>query len=68
MPEDGGVQMRDVARVPAEGFEWVQGEGDGYRDVQWARILQGLRGLRGRPGLAAGHCAFRSCGVVCEML
>ena len=30
MPEDGGVQMGDVARVPAEGFEWVQGEGDGY--------------------------------------
>lgn len=38
--------MRVTPRENYEGFEWVQGEGDGYRDVQWARILQGLRGLR----------------------
>lgn len=68
MPYNGRVQMGDIARVPSKGFEWVQGESDCNWDVNWAWILQGLWGLGGHSGLPTGHCAFQSCGVICEML
>lgn len=60
--------MGDIARVPSKGFQRVQGQGDGNGDVHWARVLQGLRGRGGRSGLPAGHCALRTCGVICEVL
>lgn len=60
--------MCDIARVSPKRSQRVQGQRDGDRDVDGTGVLEGLWGLRGRPGLPAGHGAFWSCGVVEEVL
>lgn len=60
--------MSDIARVSSKWFQWVQSKRDCNWDVNGAWILQSLWGLGGHSGLPAGHCAFRSCGVIGEML
>lgn len=56
--QHGGVEVGDVTRVASEGPQWVQGKGDGHRDIDRARVLQKERGLGAGARLAAGHRAF----------
>lgn len=68
MAKNRGTQMCDIARVSAKRSERVQRQGDGNRDVDGTGVLESLRRLCRRSRLPAGHGAFRSRGIVDEML
>lgn len=69
LPQHGGVQVRDVARVPSKRPLGVQSEGNGDRYVDGSRVVQQERDLSAGARLDAGHAhVLRRRGLIPAVL